>query len=53
MLILFMPNEREAQKAARVDDLETAVQKFAVIEPLVVVKLGSEGRWHNAEPNAS
>ena len=43
MLILFMPNEREAQKAARVDDLETAVQKFAVIEPLVAVKLGSEG----------
>jgi sugar/nucleoside kinase (ribokinase family) len=40
---IFMPNEREAQKAARFDDLETAVQKLAVIVPLVVVKLGSEG----------
>jgi sugar/nucleoside kinase (ribokinase family) len=40
---IFMPNEREAQKAARVDDLETAVQKLAAIVPLVVVKLGSEG----------
>jgi sugar/nucleoside kinase (ribokinase family) len=38
-----MPNEREALKAARFDDLETAVQKLAVIVPLVVVKLGSEG----------
>ena len=40
---IFMPNEREAQKAARFDDLETAVQKLAVIVPPVVVKLGSEG----------
>jgi sugar/nucleoside kinase (ribokinase family) len=40
---IFMPNQREAQKAARFDDLETAVQKLAVIVPLVVVKLGSEG----------
>jgi sugar/nucleoside kinase (ribokinase family) len=40
---IFMPNEREAQKAARFDDLETAVQKLAVIVPRVVVKLGSEG----------
>jgi sugar/nucleoside kinase (ribokinase family) len=30
---IFMPNEREAQKAARVDDLEIAVQKLAVIFP--------------------
>jgi sugar/nucleoside kinase (ribokinase family) len=30
-------------KVARVEDLETAVQKRAVIVPLVVVKLGSEG----------
>ncbi len=40
---IFMSNEREAQKAARFDDLEAAVQKLAVIVPLVVVKLGSEG----------
>jgi len=40
---IFMPNEREAQKAARVDDLETSVQKLANIVPLVVVNLGSEG----------
>jgi sugar/nucleoside kinase (ribokinase family) len=40
---IFMPNEREAQKAARVDDLETAVQKLSRIVPLVVVKLGPEG----------
>jgi hypothetical protein len=30
-------------KVARVDDLETAVQKLAVIVPLVVVKLESVG----------
>ena len=40
---IFMPNARESQKAARVDDPETAVQKLANIVPLVVVKLGSEG----------
>jgi sugar/nucleoside kinase (ribokinase family) len=40
---IFMPNEREARKAARVEDLETAVQKLAAIVPLVVVKLGGEG----------
>jgi hypothetical protein len=40
---IFMPNEREAQKAARVDNLETAGQKLANFVPLVVVKLGSEG----------
>jgi len=40
---IFMPNEREAQKAAGVGDLEAAVQKLAKIVPLVVVKLGPEG----------
>jgi sugar/nucleoside kinase (ribokinase family) len=40
---IFMPNEREAQKAAGVDDLEAAVQKLAAIVPLVVVKLGRDG----------
>jgi sugar/nucleoside kinase (ribokinase family) len=49
---IFMPTAREAQKAARFDDLQTAVQKLAVMVPLVVVKLGSEGRWHNPEPSA-
>ena len=40
---VFMPNEREAQKAAGVSDLETALDKLAAIVPLVVVKLGREG----------
>jgi len=40
---IFMPNEREAQKAAGVDDLEAAIQKLAAIVPLVVVKLGRDG----------
>ncbi|MGA8621071.1 MAG: sugar kinase [Candidatus Sulfotelmatobacter sp.] len=40
---VFLPNEREAQKAAGVSDLETAVMKLAAIVPLVVVKLGRKG----------
>jgi sugar/nucleoside kinase (ribokinase family) len=40
---IFMPNEREAQKAAGAGDLETAVQKLAAIVPLIAVKLGREG----------
>jgi sugar/nucleoside kinase (ribokinase family) len=40
---IFLPNEREAQKAAGVNDLETAVQRLSAIVPLVVVKLGSAG----------
>jgi sugar/nucleoside kinase (ribokinase family) len=40
---VFLPNEREAQKAAGVSDLETAVTKLAALVPLVVVKLGREG----------
>jgi sugar/nucleoside kinase (ribokinase family) len=40
---IFMPNEREAQKAAGVNDLEGAVRKLSAIVPLVVVKMGSEG----------
>ena len=40
---VFLPNEREAQKAAGVNDLETAIQKLAALVPLVVVKLGREG----------
>jgi sugar/nucleoside kinase (ribokinase family) len=40
---VFMPNEREAKKAAGVSDRETALDKLAAIVPLVVVKLGREG----------
>lgn len=40
---VFLPNEREAPKAAGVGDLETAVKKLAAMVPLVVVKLGREG----------
>lgn len=40
---VFLPNEREAQKAAGVSDLEAAVKKLAATVPLVVVKLGREG----------
>jgi sugar/nucleoside kinase (ribokinase family) len=40
---IFLPNEREAQKAAGASDLETAVKKLASLVPLVVVKLGPEG----------
>ena len=40
---VFLPNEREAQKAAGVSDLETAVKKLAALVPLVVVKMGREG----------
>jgi sugar/nucleoside kinase (ribokinase family) len=40
---VFLPNEREAQKAAGVSDLEVAVTKLAALVPLVVVKLGREG----------
>ncbi len=40
---IFLPNEREAPKAAGVSDLETAVKKLAAMVPLVVVKLGREG----------
>ncbi len=40
---VFLPNAREAKKAARTDDLELAIAKLAEIVPLVVVKLGAEG----------
>ena len=40
---VFLPNEREAQKATGADNLETAVAKLARMVPLVVVKLGREG----------
>lgn len=40
---VFLPNEREAQKAAGAADLETAVTRLAKLVPLVVVKLGRNG----------
>ena len=40
---VFLPNEREAQKAAGVNDLETAIKKLAELVPLVVVKRGPAG----------
>jgi sugar/nucleoside kinase (ribokinase family) len=40
---VFLPNEREAKKAAGIDDLESAVKKLGKLVPLVVVKLGREG----------
>ncbi|MGC1373934.1 MAG: sugar kinase [Candidatus Sulfotelmatobacter sp.] len=40
---IFLPNEREAQKAAGVNDLESAINKLAGRVPLVVVKMGREG----------
>jgi sugar/nucleoside kinase (ribokinase family) len=40
---VFLPNEREAPKAAGTSDLETAVTKLAELVPLVVVKLGRQG----------
>jgi len=40
---VFLPNEREACKAAKTDDLEAAVRKLSEWVPLVVVKLGRKG----------
>lgn len=40
---VFLPNEREACKAARTDDLEVAIGKLSDLVPLVVVKLGRKG----------
>jgi sugar/nucleoside kinase (ribokinase family) len=40
---VFLPNEREACKAAGTDDLEGAIHKLSELVPLVVVKLGRKG----------
>jgi sugar/nucleoside kinase (ribokinase family) len=40
---IFLPNEREACKAAGTEDVEAAVRKLAELVPLVVVKLGRKG----------
>jgi sugar/nucleoside kinase (ribokinase family) len=40
---VFLPNEREACKAAGTDDLEAAIHKLSALVPLVVVKVGRQG----------
>lgn len=40
---VFLPNEREAMRAAETDNLESAIAALAQIVPIVVVKLGAEG----------
>ena len=40
---VFLPNEREACKAAGTEDLEAAVHKLSQWVPLIVVKLGRKG----------
>ena len=40
---IFLPNEREARKAAGTEDLEAAIKNLSELVPLVVVKLGPEG----------
>ncbi len=40
---VFLPNEREACKAAGTEDLEAAILKLSEMVPLVVVKLGPKG----------
>lgn len=40
---VFLPNGREACKAAKTEDLEAAVHKLSEWAPLVVVKMGKKG----------
>src|SRR5277367_343479 len=40
---VFLPNEREACKAAGTEDVEDAIQKLSELVPLVVVKVGRKG----------
>ncbi len=40
---IFLPNEREACKAAGTEDLEVAISKLSERVPLLVVKLGRKG----------
>jgi sugar/nucleoside kinase (ribokinase family) len=40
---VFLPNEREAKRIARCDNLESALAHLTELIPLVVVKLGSQG----------
>jgi len=40
---LFMPNEREARRLARREDLDDAVKRLRQAVPLLIVKRGSQG----------
>ncbi len=40
---VFLPNEREAQKITRCNDIESAMQQLAAVVPTVAVKLGPNG----------
>ena len=40
---IFLPNEREACKAAGTEDLESAINMLSELVPLVVVKVGRKG----------
>jgi sugar/nucleoside kinase (ribokinase family) len=40
---VFLPNEREAKRAAETDDLEEAIGKLAETVGVVVVKMGAQG----------
>lgn len=40
---VFLPNEREAMRAAEIDDLDRAITALAQIVPIVAVKLGAKG----------
>lgn len=40
---VFLPNEREACKAAGTEDLEDAIRQLSQLVPLLVVKLGRKG----------
>ena len=40
---VFLPNEREACKAAGTDDLEEAIGKLSQFVPILIVKLGRKG----------
>ncbi len=42
---VFLPNEREACKAAGTEDLEEAVETLSKLVPLLVVKTGPKGSW--------
>jgi len=42
---VFLPNEREARKAAGTDDLEQAIDKLSKLVPLLVVKVGPKGAF--------
>jgi sugar/nucleoside kinase (ribokinase family) len=40
---VFLPNEREACKAAATEDMEAAIHKLSDLVPLLVVKMGRQG----------